>query len=213
MKVATYDSLLKELKGWSNRNDITDEQYGSFIYMAGSLASQTLRVVAMENVELLDVSPDGHVVIPPDYLQLKALSHAWDTEDSVPLSRIAWDQYINYLNADINAFAPHFFARQGPYWFIAPKPPAGGKVTCHYYRTMPDINPDEQTNWLVQMSPLTYLYGALHFFCLFTFDEERAEFWLKKFQSELIRIQEMNDNSEYAGASLAVRSKEYNGDL
>lgn len=213
MKVATYDSLLKELKGWSNRNDITDEQYGSFIYMAGSLASQTLRVVAMENVELLDVSPDGHVVIPPDYLQLKSLSHAWDTEDSVPLSRIAWDQYINYLNADINAFAPHFFARQGPYWFIAPKPPAGGKVTCHYYRTMPDINPDEQTNWLVQMSPLTYLYGALHFFCLFTFDEERAEFWLKKFQSELIRIQEMNDNSEYAGASLAVRSKEYNGDL
>lgn len=213
MKIAKFDELVSAVKSWSNRSDLSDEVIASFIYMAGSMASQYLRVPAMEAVALLEVNEHGHVTIPPDFVQLKALTHAWDSEKSVPLSLVAWDQYVNYLNSDIQDFAPHFFARQGPYWFIAPKPAAGSKATCHYYRTMPDINSDEQTNWLVQMSPLSYLYGSLHFLNLYVMDEARADFWLTKLQGELTRIQQMNDMAEHAGTSLTIRSKEYNGVL
>lgn len=213
MRIANYTDLLTSLKDWSNRSDLSEEVLGNFVYLTGSLACQTLRVPAMENTMILDVTADGHVNLPFDLLELRSLTHAWNSEKSVPLSRIAWDQYVNYLNAGIPDYSPHFFARQGPYWFIAPKPPEASKVTCHYYRTLPDLSPQEQTNWLVQMSPLTYLFGSLHFLHLYIFDEERADFWLKKFQGEIIRIQAMSDEAEYAGASLAIRSKEYNGDL
>lgn len=213
MKIASFDELIAAVKSWSNRDDLSDDLIASFTYMAGSMASQILRVPAMESIALLEVNEHGHVIIPPDFVQLKAMTHEWDSEHSVPLSIVAWDQYVNYLNSDIQAYAPHFFARQGPYWFIAPKPAAGTKVTCHYYRTMPDIGPTEQFNWLVQMSPLSYLYGSLHFLNLYVMDEARADFWLTKFQGELIRIQQMNDLAEHAGTSLTVRSKEYNGVL
>lgn len=213
MKFSTYDGLIKEVKNWSNRSDLSDDQLGSFAYLAGGLASQTLRVPAQEWTQILTVEEDGHVVIPDDFVALRSLTFEYNSNSSVPLSRVAWDQLVNYRNAEIQDFSTHFFARQGPYWFLCPEPAAGTKITCHYYRTLPDIDPTEQTNWLIQMSPFTYLAGSLHFLYLYIQDEERSEYWLKKFQGEIIRVQQMADGDEYSGGSLAVRAKTYDGTL
>lgn len=214
MKITTYDSLLTEAKNWSGRRDLTDDQYNSFIYFTGSMANQLLRVAPMEWTLILDVTEDGHVVIPPDFLELKSLTAFFDSNDSVPLTRVSWEQYINYVNDDSTPddTQPRYFAQQGGFWFLAPSPPLGTKVTCHYFRTMPDIEPDEQTNWLIQVSPLTYLYGTLHFLHLFVFDEERAAYWLEKMQGEITRLQLMYDTSTHSGSSLQVRSNMTPGD-
>ncbi len=213
MAISTYSEIVRQMKMWANRSDITDEQYGSFLFFAGSIANQLLRVPAMENTVILDVTTDGHIVIPFDFLELRSMTYEWNTPDSQPLSRLAWDQFVNYFNAPDAADADtKFFARQGAYWFLAPKPKAGTKVTVHYYRTMPDINEVEQYNWLGDMSPMTYLYGGLHYLYLFVQDEERAEYWKKMFNEELSRIQMLCDNAEYKGASMAVRSRAYTGE-
>lgn len=214
MKIDSYDTLLAEAKNWSGRTDLTDDQYNSFIYFTGSMANQVLRIAPMENTVIIDVSEDGHVIIPPDFLDLKSLTAFFDNDDSVPLTRVAWEQYINYVNDDDNAneTQPLYFSQQGPYWFLAPKPAVGTKVTCHYFRTIPDIQPAEQTNWLVQLSPLTYLYGTLHFLHMFLYDEERADYWLTKMQGELTRLQGMYDASTHSGSSLQVRSNLNSGD-
>lgn len=212
MAINTYTDLVKEIRMWSNRKDLTDDEIQSFIYYAGSLASQALRVVAMESVEILDVSPDGHCVIPFDFQELRSLTASFNSNDSVPLERIAWDQYINYVNdSSWSDKTPRFYARQGAYWFIAPAPNVSTQVTCHYFRTMPDINNTEQTNWLMDMSPMAYLYGSLHFLYLYIMDEERAAFWQEKFKGEIERLQNMNDTAEYRGTSLTVRSRKNQG--
>lgn len=214
MKINSYDTLLAEAKNWSGRTDLTDDQYNSFIFFTGSMANQLLRVAPMENTVILDVTEDGHVSIPFDFLELKSLTAFFNDDDSVPLSRVAWEQYINYVNDDDNATVsqPAYFAQQGPFWFLAPKPAVGTKVTCHYFRSMPDIQPTDQTNWLVQLSPLTYLYGTLHFLHLFIYDEERAAYWLEKMQGELTRIQGMYDSTTHTGSSLQVRAQLNSGD-
>lgn len=213
MKISTYDTLIAEAKNWSGRSDLTDDQYNSFTYFAGSMANQLLRITPMERTTILDISPDGHVVIPPDFLELKAATAVFGANDSLPLQRVAWDQYVMYLNgAAPGDTATRFIAQQGSYLFVAPLPPSGSKITMHYYAAMPDINHEEQTNWLVQVSPLTYLYGTLHFLHLFVFDEERAEYWLGKMQGELTRLQLLDDNAKYAGTSLAVRNRTQEGD-
>jgi hypothetical protein len=214
MKINSYDTLLAEAKNWSGRSDLTDDQYNSFIYFTGSMANQLLRVAPMENTVILDVTEDGHVTIPADFLELKSLTAFFNSDDSVPLTRVAWEQYINYVNDDANATVtqPSYFAQQGAFWFLAPKPAVGTKVTCHYFRTMPDIQSTDQVNWLVQMSPLTYLYGVLHFLYLFIFDEERAAYWLEKLQGELTRLQLMYDSTTHSGSSLQVRAVTNSGD-
>ena len=207
MKINSYDTLLAEAKNWSGRTDLTDDQYNSFTYFTGSMANQLLRIAPMEWTVILDVTEDGHVIIPPDLLELKSLTAFFNDDNSVPLQYIAWEQFVNNVNLDDNDDQPLYFSRQGGFWFISPKPAVGTKVTCHYFRTMPDISADDQTNWLVQLSPLTYLYGTLHFLHLFVYDEERAAYWLEKMQGELTRLQLMFDSSEYAGTSLQVRSR------
>lgn len=213
MKINSYDTLLAEAKNWSGRTDLTDDQYNSFIFFTGSMANQLLRVAPMEWTVILDVSEDGHVVIPPDLLELKSLTAFFNDDNSVPLVRVAWEQFINYVNDDtLSETQPLYFSQQGGFWFLAPKPTLGTKVTCHYFRTVPDIQPAEQTNWLVQLSPLTYLYGTLHFLHLFIYDEERAAYWLEKMQGELTRIQLLYDSTTHSGSSLQVRSNLTPGD-
>lgn len=210
MAIATYTDLIKQVRLWSNRKDLTDYELESFSYMAGSMASQLLRVVPMEHTMILDVSSDGHVAIPPDFQKLRSLTWSTGSEKSVPLELRAWDDFVYLRNSGIHHMGARWFARQGPLWFIAPLPEGSGKgqITCHYYRTMPDINPLEQSNWLIDLSPLSYLYGTLHFLYSYVMDEERAEYWRQKFTGELQRLQDINDADEYEGSALTVRKRE-----
>lgn len=207
MAIATYADLVKLIKRWLNRVDLEDEDINSFIYFAGASANQVLRVPAMEWTEILEVSEGGKIIIPSDYLELRSLTAEWNSEQSVPLERVAWDQYINYRNRD-HGTQPRYFARQGPYLWITPTLAEGSLVTMHYYRTLPDISPEEPVNWLSDLSPMSYLFGALHYAQLFLMNEERAEYWKGKYQMEIERIQQLAESAEYKGSALTVRLKE-----
>lgn len=206
MALSTYDEIVQAIKDWSFRNDITDAQIDQFIYLTGNYANQLLRVPPMEHTELLTVEDGNRIAIPYDYLELRSLTAPWNSEGGIPLERIPWDQFVIHNNSVSNAGSPTiYFSRQGPYWFITSNLSDGQQITCHYYRSMPDISPTEQTNWLIDMSPMLYLYGGLHFLYLFVMDQERAEYWRQKLQGEVERVQNLSDKSEYSGTSLTVR--------
>ena len=210
MAATTYDEIAAQIKRWANRTDLEDADISDFIFFAGNSANQVLRVPAMEWTEILEVSEGGKLVIPFDFLELRSLTAYWDDNSGVPLERVAWDQFVNYRNNEEGS-RPRFFARQGPYLWLTPEPAPGTKITIHYYRAMPDISPAEQTNWLSQMSPQAYLYGGLHYAHLFLLDEERSEYWKGKYQSELERIQNLADDTEYNGSALTIRLRDTSG--
>lgn len=207
MSIGSYDELLSRLKRWSNRDDLEDEDYVDFLHFAGNSANQLLRVPSMENTVVLEVSEGGKIAIPYDLLEIRAITANWDSPDSYTLERVAWDQFLNYRNRDYLE-TTRYFARQGAFIFIAPDLPIGTLITLHYYRAMPDIDPTEQTSWLLTLSPMSYLYGGLHYLHLFVQDEERAEYWNKKFQAEIDRIQLLADTAEYRGSSLTIRDRD-----
>lgn len=207
MAYETYSDIVKLVKSWSNRRDLSDEEFYNFIYFAGNMANQILRVPAMEFTTILTVSEDGHVVIPYDFLELRSMTAKFNEQNSVTLERIAWDQFINYKQDDTGNESPAYYARQGAFWFFTPQPSAGTKITCHYYRSMPDVSASEPVNWLTNLSPMTYVFGALHYLYLYVMDDERAQYWLDKFNAELARLQSLADDSEYRGTSLTVRDR------
>lgn len=207
MAYETYTEILGLVKSWSNRRDLSDENFYNFIYFAGNMANQILRVPAMEQTVILTVSADGHVVIPFDFLELRSMTAKFDEQDSVPLERIAWDQFVNFKTDDTGEENMAYYARQGSFWFFTPQPAAGTQVTCHYYRSMPDVSESEPENWLTNLSPMTYVFGALHYLYLYLMDDDRAEYWLNKFTAELNRLQALADGAEYKGTSLTVRDR------
>lgn len=212
MQISSYDDLVKTVRMWTNRKDLTDDEIQSFTFLAGSQANQVLKVPAMERTRLVEVSEDGKIIIPDDYIELRSLTAYWNDDSSVPLERVAWDQFLNYRNNEsVGGMQPRFFARQGPYIWLTPEPPVGAMTTVHYYGTIPSIDSANPINWLIQFSPMTYLYGSLHYAYLYLMDEERAEYWNQKFIKEMERVQYMADGSEYKGSSLTIRLRETSG--
>lgn len=207
MAYETFNDIVKLVKSWSNRRDLSDDEIYNFIYFAGNFANQILRVPAMEFTSILSVSADGHVVIPYDFLELRSMTANFDQQDSVALERVAWDQFVNYKHDDTGNEQPKYYSRQGAFWFFTPQPAQGTKITCHYYRSMPDVSSTEPENWLTNLSPMTYVFGALHYLYLYVMDDERAAYWLDKFNGELARLQSMADDSEYKGTSITVRDR------
>ena len=207
MAIATYGDLVKQVREWTNRSDLAEGTIATFIEFAGNAANQVLRVPAMEHTEILEVTEGGKVAIPYDFLELRSMTAYFNSDKSVPLERVAWDQLINYRNFGDQQGVPKYFARQGPYMWMAPAPPEGTKTTIHYYRSMPDISPEESINWLSMLSPMCYLYGSLHFAYLWLFDEDRSEYWKEKFANECQRIQDLATKAEHVGSSLTVRPR------
>lgn len=205
MPIATYSELLTKIPQWAERSDITPDLVADFIYMAEADASQLLRVPAMEYAQQLTVS-NGRITIPFDYMDLRRLTH--ENEDHV-LKYLPWEQFVT-VNIQGGIYqdtqTPQYFSRQGSEWFISPEPADDTLILCHYYRYIPALDSNIQSNWLLKISPQTYLFGALKYLFEFVMDNERAAYWDTKFKDELNKLQGIADRSEHIGTSLAVRS-------
>lgn len=205
MAIASYNDLLEKIPLWAERTDAaTIALVPDFIFMAESDASQVLRVPAMEDDDLLDVV-NGRVVIPFDFVELRALTH--QGRDKV-LEYLPWDQFVE-INQEGGVYqdttTPQYFSRQGTNWFISPTPADGEQILCHYYRYVPALSVTVPTNWLVTLSPQVYLYGGLAYLYEFVMDQDRAAYWRQKFVDELTKLQGIADRAEHMGSRLIVR--------
>lgn len=202
MLIDTFDNLKIAIAQWSERSDITSDLMDQFIYMAETDAIQQLRVPSMEDQDLLTVS-QGRVVIPFDFLELRRLT--WEGSNEKTLQYLPWDQFVK-TNVGPDSITPSYFSRQGPNWFISGPPADGAKLLCHYYMYMPALSSDNQTTWLLSMSPQAYLFGSLKYLYEYVMDQERAAYWDSKFTKELNKLQAIADLAEHRGSVLAVRA-------
>ena len=201
MPITTYGELKSAVVDWAERSDIPTARIETFIYLAEADASQVLRVPAMEHPVLLPVT-DGRVTIPFDFLQLRSLT--WEGRRDVVLQYLPWDQFVA-TNRDPGALDPTYFSRQGPLWYITGEPEDGTEVLCHYYRFIPALQDTvNETNWLLDISPQAYLFGALKYLYEFTMDNERSAYWEDKFNKELVKLQALADSAEHRGSVLSV---------
>ena len=205
MAIASYNDLLTKIPQWAERTDIDPDLIKDFIYMAETECSQLLRVPAMENAELLAVT-NGRVYIPFDFLELRSLTH--ESEDQV-LEYLSWDQFVA-INREGGIYqdttTPMYFSRRGPQWFISPEPADNTNILCHYYRFIPALANDVQTNWLLEITPQAYLFGGLKYLFEYVMDQDRAAYWSDKFNQELTKLQAISDRAEFSGTRLTIRT-------
>lgn len=199
-KITDYASLITAVHDWSARSDISTTLIEQFIGLAEAKASESLRVPAMEVAKEVS-SVNGNLKIPSDYLQLRAITSP-DGDSSRQLRYVSMDNFM-LLNhpSDQESLA---FTRQGPYWYLASNPGDGTNYTCFYYAGIDALDSLNPVNWLLQMAPQLYLYGALWFLFEYTFDEPRSKFWAARFDTELQTIQAIADAAEHRGSILAV---------
>ena len=195
MAIDTYDDVKSALTDWSERKDLSDTVLSQCISFTEGDVSSRIRVPAMENVVALTVT-DGKITIPSGFLELRRLEYEDDT-----LTYLPWDQF---KKVDPNGTI--YYSRQGPYWFLSGVPADAEEITCYYYRLIPSLSDTNVSNWLLQASPHSYLYGGLKYVYEFLMQPERAAYWTERLKNEIQKLQDMAELAEHRGSNLAVRS-------
>lgn len=225
-----YKELEDGVVDWLDREDIRP-RVSTFIDLVTRQASRELRVPTMERTVIKEVYADGSISIPADLVELANID--WVTGETyneqgvvtsisnrMPLKRGSIDLYKQSRGADVqNAEStPTHFAREASWFKAYPLPPATefvidgntgnseviGHVEVHYFALPFYLELDTDTNWLLDVAPECYLYGALSHGFEYTRDYERAAFWNQRFNDAIVEIQAWSVRADANGGMIEV---------
>ncbi len=192
------------LKQWSNRKNIPDDVLNDFIEIALSKANRALRVSALEAYITIDVEEGGFVPLPEDYLEAKELTV--DINNStVVLERKP--VFIVDEEANSTSGYPWCFSIVGNYIRIAPYNLDSGTVFLYYWKALPSMVDDMDSNWFTQYSGEVLLYGALAELSSYARDSEGAVMWSQKFNEAVNVLQAVEDRAMLSGSTLRISNR------
>jgi hypothetical protein len=86
-------------------------------------------------------------------------------------------------------------------------PHQDGIIEMIYYKRLPALSSADNTNWLSEYNPDTYVFGLLVEISAFVKDPEAAKLWDKRFQDSLDELVYDDFMSRWSGPSLVVRAE------
>ena len=195
----TYGELKQLVADYMHRSDLTDE-IPEFIELARTRINRDMRV--RENIITATLTPSVNPFdAPADFMEMRDIYH-FRNGNRVHLQLVGREQLDFYDNAAIQAVHPRFFSIDG---LQLETQPGGIDVvfTLLYYAAVPQLVDDADTNLLLDVYPMTWLYGSLIEGHSFTQDLTLEETSLGKYTSEIDRANDMAAEAE-SGAALQV---------
>lgn len=212
----TFKELEDAVIDWIDREDIRPRA-SDFIRLVTLKAARQLRVPTMERTLIVDLYKDGSVQIPTDLVELISIDYlVTEPKESNPDEEVVLRRHslkkgsvYEFKNA-VDAYftsgtkgVPKKFAREGSLYKVFPLESYSedivggftgsfdkyGKVEVHYFALPTTLQFDDDTNWLLQVAPEVYLYGALSHAYEFVRDYETAAFWNSRMETSIAEIQ------------------------
>jgi hypothetical protein len=194
--------IRNQVKALMNRNDFTDALADTFIDQGVARIQRTLRVPAMEKMEIYTASeqtPDT-LILPNDFLELKHIYVVYP-DRSYTLQYKDLDSFLRYPTA-LNS-RPQFYTRIQGSLKMKPSPAEGDETILVYYGEIPDLVNNTDENFVTIIAPDLLIYGALSYAADYFVDERKAMFdeSYNRIYAELV---EQATSSEMNQSGLAV---------
>lgn len=168
MAITTFGTLKTALAEWGDQGtSISDAQLGEFVQFAtimfnfGIEEIPALRIREME--EIATITPTaGACTLPTDYQQYRRVTvpSAFRT----PLTYIT-PETSDDLYDDRGSGTPIHFTIIGSSLYMFPLTTSNIELT--YYKSIPALSADSDTNWLLTKHPSLYLHGSLFQLAMF----------------------------------------------
>lgn len=190
MTISTYSQLKDAIKAWSKRSDL-DAYIPDFIALAEKRIKSLVDVRTAESeVSLVTAVNDDKVPLPSDFKNPIAL---W-VSDINPREQITQllPQSLPYSSTPSR---PLYWAIDGT--SIRFQSPTNQAYPIRFrYEQLFELSDSNPTNYLLSLYSEVYLFSSLVELFTFAFDEQRGEYWEKRFQdaAELCNDQEHSNN-------------------
>lgn len=180
MSFNNYSSLKSEVSDYLARDDLTSK-IPSFITLAEAKFNRSLRCVQMEKratalVNLGSSEPE-FISLPGDFQSMRRIRLA-NVQGKPQLGYMGGVQMDDYrLSVGDVAGRPRHFTIFGDEIEIAPTPDAAYTIEMVYRAMIPALSEATASNWLLDLAPDAYLYGALLEASPYIKEDARIQTW------------------------------------
>jgi hypothetical protein len=170
--ITTYAGLQAAVARWLIRGD-QSAIIPDFISLAEAHFNRVLRVRQMEARDTAPVSTE-YGTVPDDWVETKTFSFSdgsvtwWLEPKPDEVIDEAWDR----------TGRPRFYANVGDSFRFYPAPDATYTAALTYFAEIPALSDANPSNWLLDIAPDAYLFGALTEAAPMLRDTDMAAMWL-----------------------------------
>lgn len=192
----TYSTLKVSIASWLAQSNISsgDTVVDDFLDMAEAEVNRRLRVRFMESATSLTASSIT-VALPADYMGLRGVYL-----DGSPQRSMEYHT-PEQLNSIANtAGQPYAFTIRGENMVLQAEPDSTYTIQVHYYAKPTALSVSNETNWITNNYPQTYLHGALKYAAQYVSDDAALAKWSAMFDKDLADIEATDDFEKYGPA-------------
>lgn len=194
MSFATKADLATAIGAWLNRSDLT-AQTSNFIRLAEVRLNRLLRDPDQLVTTTLAFS-DGSADVPADFGQLVAFG-----AEGSRLSQVTPGEFGTYRSQSGD---PRVYTVGAG--VIRVLPSTGSPSTpITYYRSIPALDEEADTNWLLERAPDLYLYGSLLQAEFFGWNDERLPLIKSAWDEAIAELRADGESRRWGAAPMAPK--------
>lgn len=213
MAITNYATLKTAVQNWAARSDSDfTNRIDDFIDAAedrinyGSedrqFPSDPLRVLGLESRENLDIS-SATVGVPTGWLESIRLYL-----DINPIKTVKYLTPDRFYEADVvrvsTSGKPTIYTMEGTNFQFGPAPDLSYTGKLSFFKKIPALSGDNETNWLITNSPLTYLYGSLIEYGIWSLNDELTLKYLNLFSGRINSLMTQDKKARTSGSHLRM---------
>lgn len=210
MSLDTYSDLQDEVKSWLFGRDDLSTKTPTFIRMFEAKANRLLKCRQMEKraVATIDLNTSE-----PEFVALPLFFHSMrrmrlkSVIGTPNLKYATTAQMDMFRERDNTAGTPQFFSIFGDELELYPTPASADVLEMIYRRTIEPLADDNTTNWLLDLAPDLYLYGALLESAPYLHEDERINVWAGAVGSGIEQLNKLSEEATYNAGPLVIRRR------
>ena len=204
----TVAELREQIQLWSERDDIPSSQLDHFINMTEQEFKDDLYLPPNEIIVTLTTDVNGRISVPSDYLKMKSV-YTLDAEGKKKVLYRKPNEFVVTGSSIESTSSTCYFERSGSHFIFAPEAGEGIDITMTYYGLIPSLLDTEalsanSINFVLAVMPTIYLFGALMFLHMYTYNEDRANYYANLYDRAKNDLIGMQEDAEMSGSSLHV---------
>lgn len=201
MALANYSDLKTSVANYLGRSDLTS-QIPDFITLAELRLSRDIRTRRMlKTATATTTSGDATVGLPSDFLAIRDV-HIQGSPRTL-VTYLSPSAFSSNARADENGL-PVFYTMRSNEFELAPKPDTTYTLQMLYYFKPSALSDSNTSNEFLANYPDALLYGSLLEAEPYLMNDARLQVWANLYNQAVTRINESDEESEYAGVPLSM---------
>ena len=208
MAIGTYSELCTAVANWMARSNLTS-RIPEFIALAEAKFNRELRCPQMEKRSYTTVNTGADapefVSLPGDFQTMRRIRLSGVT-GKPRLANVSQQQadMIRYDNANTSG-QPAYFTIVGDELELIPTPSQDYEIEMVYRAVIDPLGESTPSNWLLDLAPDAYLYGALMEAAAHIKDDSRVPMWATGLTSALDGLNSLGMEQSFMSGPMAVR--------